>query len=182
MFEISREPSGRFPVTAVIVVPPLISVPEFVMKALVPLISHFPSRSTALVWTFPASLPALGSVSPKPHNIFPLCERYQILLLLSFGPEKKERRGTQGDVSRHRYGRRSIGARDFHHRQRVAHRVGSGSPILLGKRQPHEAELGHLRNQLVRETLVAIHLFGARPYLVTRELARQALDRLLLVG
>ena len=71
MFEISRDPSGRFPVTAVIVVPPLISVPEFVMKAFVPLISHFASRSSAFVCTLPASLPALGSVSPKPHNIFP---------------------------------------------------------------------------------------------------------------
>ena len=70
-FEISREPSARLPVTAVIVVPPEISVPELVMNAFVPLMIHLPSRSSAFVCTLPASLPAPGSVRPKPHSIVP---------------------------------------------------------------------------------------------------------------
>ena len=72
MFEISARPLASRPVTAVMVVPPVMSVPLLVMKALVPLITQRPSRNSACVWVAPASLPAPGSVSPKPHSFSPL--------------------------------------------------------------------------------------------------------------
>ena len=72
MLEISARPLASRPVTAVIVVPAVMSVPLLVMNALVPLITHLPSRSSARVCVAPASLPALGSVRPKPHSFSPL--------------------------------------------------------------------------------------------------------------
>ncbi len=71
MLEISFLPSGAAPVTAVMVTTPLISVPGLVMKHLVPLITHSPSLSSALVLVLPASEPASGSVRPKAANISP---------------------------------------------------------------------------------------------------------------
>ncbi len=65
--EISFLPSAVVPVTAVTVTSPVMSVPEFVMKALVPLITHSEpsSDSRAVVVVPPASDPAPGSVSPN---------------------------------------------------------------------------------------------------------------------
>ena len=68
---ISLRPRASVPVTAVIVVPPVRSVPEFVMKAFVPLMIQRPSRSSARVWVAAASEPAPGSVSPNPHSRSP---------------------------------------------------------------------------------------------------------------
>ena len=70
--EISFVPSARVPVTAVTVINPVMSVPEFVMKALEPLITHSPAERTALVRVPPASEPAPGSVRPKAPSMRPL--------------------------------------------------------------------------------------------------------------
>ena len=63
MFEISRRPLLRS-VSAVIVTQPEISVPAFVMSTFDPLTTHSPSTRSAVVWVFPASEPASGSVRP----------------------------------------------------------------------------------------------------------------------
>ena len=61
------------PVRAVTVTNAVISVPELVMNAFSPLITHSPaaSSSVAVVRVPPASLPASGSVSPKPPSVRP---------------------------------------------------------------------------------------------------------------
>jgi hypothetical protein len=66
-------PSALVPVTAVTVTSAVMSVPEFVMKAFEPLITHSPRASsrTARVWVPPASLPAPGSVRPKAASASP---------------------------------------------------------------------------------------------------------------
>ncbi len=46
-------------------------VPEFVMNALEPLITHSPFSSLAVVFVAPASLPPPGSVSPNAPRISP---------------------------------------------------------------------------------------------------------------
>ena len=55
----------RVPVTAVAVTRRVMSVPEFVMKHLLPLIVQVPPSRVALVRVPPASDPASGSVRPK---------------------------------------------------------------------------------------------------------------------
>ena len=59
------------PVTAVIVTSLVISEPEFVMNCLVPLITHSPSTSSAVVFVPDASEPASASVSPNPASASP---------------------------------------------------------------------------------------------------------------
>ncbi len=70
-FEISLRPSGVSPVTAVIATCPLISVPALVMNCLAPLTTQPSSSRTARVFTFPASLPASGSVRPNAPSLRP---------------------------------------------------------------------------------------------------------------
>jgi hypothetical protein len=61
------------PVRAVIVMMLVMSVPELVMKALAPSMTHSPAdpSSSALVRVAPASLPASGSVRPKAPSLRP---------------------------------------------------------------------------------------------------------------
>jgi hypothetical protein len=70
MLVISLRPSS-FPVTAVMTTSRDISVPELVMKHLVPLMTHSPSSSIAVVLVLPASEPASGSVRPKAPSPVP---------------------------------------------------------------------------------------------------------------
>src|SRR5437879_9272706 len=67
--------SGPFwperPVTAVIVTPAEMAVPQLVMNCFAPLITHLPLRDSARVLVAPASDPASGSVSPNAHNVLP---------------------------------------------------------------------------------------------------------------
>ena len=77
------EPSGRVPVTAVTVTSAVMSVPELVMNAFEPLITHSSPSSTARVWVPPASEPVPGSVSPKAASASPLSSLgSQVRLLL----------------------------------------------------------------------------------------------------
>ena len=74
MFEISLLPFS-WPVTAVIVTQPEMSVPELVMNCLAPFTIHWPSSSAARVWVLPASDPASGSVRPNAASFWPLQSR-----------------------------------------------------------------------------------------------------------
>ncbi len=71
--EIRGRPSGLRPVTAVTVTRPVMSVPELVMKHLVPLTTHsfVASSRRAVVRVAPASLPPSGSVRPNAPRISP---------------------------------------------------------------------------------------------------------------
>ena len=72
MAEIRRRPLTGCPVTAATVTRPVISVPEFVMNALVPLMTHSSPSRRAVVCTAAASEPPLFSVSPKAARRSPL--------------------------------------------------------------------------------------------------------------
>src|SRR6266508_348034 len=69
--EISMWPPSSRPVTAVIVHSPVMGVPEFVMNAFDPLMTHCPSSSFAVVLVALASLPPPGSVRPNDPRMSP---------------------------------------------------------------------------------------------------------------
>ena len=69
--EISLRPSASVPVTAVTVTNEVMSVPELVMNAFEPLITHWSPSSRAVVRPAAASEPAPGSVSPNPASLVP---------------------------------------------------------------------------------------------------------------
>ena len=66
---------GPSPVTAGDVTRPVMSVPELVMNDLVPLITHSPPSSRAVVRVAPASDPPPGSVRPNAPSIVPAHSR-----------------------------------------------------------------------------------------------------------
>jgi hypothetical protein len=70
--EISRRPAtSRPPVIAVTVTNEVMSVPELVMNAFEPLITHSSPSSRAVVRVAPASEPPPGSVSPNAPSFSP---------------------------------------------------------------------------------------------------------------
>jgi hypothetical protein len=69
--EISLRPSGAVPVTAVTTTNEVMSVPEFVMNALAPLMTQRSPSRTAVVRVAPASDPPPGSVSPNAPSARP---------------------------------------------------------------------------------------------------------------
>jgi hypothetical protein len=71
MVEISLRPSLT-PVIAVTVTTEVMSVPELVMKALEPLITHSSPSQRAVVRVAPASDPPPGSVRPKAPRRLPV--------------------------------------------------------------------------------------------------------------
>ena len=73
---------------------------------------------------------------------------------------------------------RGVDARQLLDRDGVGERVAARAPELLGERNPHQAEVGHLRDELVREPALAVELLGngrdavdgERPHRVAEEL------------
>ena len=59
-------------------------------------------------------------------------------------------------------------------------RVGAGAAVLLGNRHAHQAELGELGDELVREALLAVELLGDRCDALERELADRVAEELVL--
>ena len=75
--------------TAVTVTSSVMSVPELVMNALVPSITHSPSSSRAVVRVAPASEPPPGSVSPNAPSAWPLHSRGSHSRFCSSVPNRK---------------------------------------------------------------------------------------------
>ncbi len=65
------------------------ATPAFVVKILLPLITHSSPSRTAVVLVAPASLPASGSVSPKAPIISPEARRGRYFCFCSSDPAKR---------------------------------------------------------------------------------------------
>src|SRR5581483_7569831 len=89
-------------------------------------------------------------------------------------PERRVR----GDGDRDR----RVDARQLLDRERVRHGVAAGAAVLLRDRDAHQAELGELAHELVREAPLAIELLGDRLDPRLRELPYRSAQELLLVG
>ena len=74
--------TSPFPVRAVIVTKPKMSVPALVMNCLAPSTFQSPSSRLAVVRTLPASDPASGSVRPNEPSVLPAVRRGIHSLLL----------------------------------------------------------------------------------------------------
>ena len=175
MFETSFSP-----VRAVIVTQAVMSVPALVMNIFAPSITQLPvaelggRRGRAGV--------RAGAGLGQPERGEPLAggEVGQPLLLLLLGPEQEDRhrpeRGVRGDRDRHR----RVDPRQLLDRDRVRERVAAAAAVLLGDRDAHQPELGHLGDELVREAVLAVELLGDRRDLLERERAHRVADQLVL--
>ena len=73
-------------------------------------------------------------------------------------------------------------ARELLEHEDVRHEVRTGSSVLLGDADAHEAQLRELREELVRETVLAVPGSCVRDDLRLGKLVRQRLDRTLVDG
>ena len=106
----------------------------------------------------------------------------QVLVLLSLGSELEDRPGGERGVRRHYDSGARARPRYLLDRDYVAHVIRSGATLLLRVGHAHEVHLGQLRQELVRETVVAVEFGRDRRHLGLGELPDRVPDQLLLIG
>ena len=167
---------------AVTVTSVVISEPELVMNCLLPLTTHSPSRSSALVFVAPASEPAPGSVSPKPASLRPATRSGSQVSFCSWVPKvrigliPRPTAGLEGDADR------LVDPAELLDGDAQAGEVAVGAAVLLGRGEPEEAEVAHLVDDVDREVVVAVPLRGVRRDLLLREVAHRAAELLVVLG
>ncbi len=125
--------------------------PELVMNALVPLITHSPSSSRAVVRVAPASEPPPGSVSPNAPSACPRAQPRQPLLLLLLGAEAVDRHRAERDPGLQRDRDRRVDPGQLLDGQAEREVVAAHPAVLLRERQAEQAHLAHLLDHRVRE-------------------------------
>ena len=124
----------------------------------------------------------LGLGEPEGAELAPRAEVGQQLALLLLGAEQVDRLRAERGVRGHRDRDRGVDPGQLLDRERVGERVAAPAAVLLGERDPHQAELAHLRDQLVGERLRAVELLGDGRDLVAGEVADGVAQQPLLVG
>ena len=158
----------------------VMSVPAFVMKTLAPFTTQVPSRSVAVVRVAPASEPASGSVSPNAARRSPRASGGIQSLLLLVAAEEVDRHRPERGVRCERDRHRRVDAGELLDRDRVGERVAARASELLGERDSHQPEVGHLRDELVREACLAVDLLGDGCHPVDGEPADRLAEELVL--
>ncbi len=153
-----------------------------VMKVLVPLSTQSSPSRTAVVRVPAASLPALGSVSAQAPSFSPRASGVEPSRLLRVGAEHEDVGGPQAVVRRHRQGHRRVDARELFQAEAVVDGGHPGAAPLLGELNPHQAQLGQLRDECAREFLRLVPLAHEGTDLAFGELADRLPQQLLLVG
>ena len=105
----------------------------------------------------------------------------QVLLLLLVGAELHQQVGAD-EVRVDDAGDRDPAARELLDDHRVGRQVEAQPAVLLGDRDPEQAELLHLLDDRLGELVLVVVVLGVREDLLVRELADHLGDRLLLVG
>ena len=165
---------------AVIVTQAVMSVPAFVMKIFEPLTTHSPSRSSAVVREAAGVRARARLGQPEGRQLPAGGEVRQPLPLLLLRPEEQDRHRPERGVRGHRDRDRRVDPRQLLDRDRVRERVGARAAVLLGHGHAHQPELGQLRDELVREAVLAVELGGDRSDTLLRELADGRADELVL--
>ena len=104
----------------------------------------------------------------------------QPLLLLRLVAEVVDRQRAERVVRGDRDRDRRVDAGQLLDRDRVRERVRAAAAVLLGNRHAHEAELGQLGDELVREATLAVELLGDRRDSPLGEVANGRADELVL--
>ena len=174
MFEISPSP-----VTAVIVTHAVMSVPALVMKIFDPSTTHSPPSSLGRRARCTRVRAGVRLGQPERGERLAGREVGEPLTPLCLGAEVVDReraeRVVRGDGDRDR----RVDARQLLDRDRVGERVGAAAAVGLRDRHAHQPELRQLGDELVREPLLAVELFGDRRDLLERELSNRVAHQLV---
>ena len=160
---------------------PEISVPALVMNCFAPSITHSPSSSVARVLDVAGVRAGLGLGEPEGAELASGAEIRQQPLLLLVGAEEVDRLRAERGVGAQRDRDRGVDPGQLLDRERVGERVAAAAAVLLRERDPHQAELAHLRDELVGERLGPVELLGDRRDLVAGEVADRVAQQPLLV-
>ena len=179
-FSITRFEISPSPVSAVIVTHWVISVPAFVMKAFEPLTIQLSPRRSAVVRVAPASEPASGSVRPNAASRSPRASGGIQRCFCSSRAEQEDRHRPERGVCGERDRDRRVDARELLDRDRVGERVAARAAELLGERDAHQPELGHLRDELVGKPALAVELLGDGRDAIDGERAHGVAEELVL--
>ena len=114
----------------------------------------------------------VGLGEPERADRLALRHRHQEPQLLLLGAVAVDRAAAERDVRRQRDAGRAAGARDLLDRDRVGQRVEAGAAVLLGERQPEEAQLGHLLHDVGGELLALVEVARTRRDHLVGEFAR----------
>ena len=172
------------PVRAVMVTNAVMSVPELVMNAFSPLTTHSPAASSrvAVVRVPPASLPASGSVSPKPPSVRPAQRSGSHVCFCSSVPKRWIGLAPEADPGLQRDRHRVVDPRQLLDRDAQHREIAAAAAVLLGERDPEQPEVAHAPNHVHREVVVAVPGLGVRRDLALGELAHHPTKRLVLLG
>ena len=153
----------------------------FVIHCFEPEIRQPSPSGSAVVRSEPASEPEPGSVSAKAPICSPRASGGTKRARCSSVPKREDRERRRARVHRDRHPHARVGARELLEHEDVREEVRARAAVLLRDADAHEPELGELREELVREAVLAVPGGGVRRDLRVRELAREPLD-LALVG
>ena len=158
------------------------SVPQLVMKALLPLMTHSSPSSSARVRGLPASEPPPGSVRPNAGKRLAATQRGQPFLLLLLGAERVDRHRTEADRRLERDRDARVDPGELLDREAEREEVAAHPGVLLRERQAEQPHLAHLANDVVRELAGAVGVLRLRRDDVTREVLDALAQRLVLVA
>ena len=159
------------------------ATPPLVMKVFEPFRTQWSPSRTAVVVVPPASEPALFSVSPQQPDLLALGQGREVLLLLRLAAGEEDVAGAEAVVGGDREGHARVHPRQLLHDDRVVEgRRGPSPPYSAGQRDPHEAQLAELREDLARELLLLVPLARVGAKLRLGELADRLLEEPLLLA
>ena len=152
----------------------------FVIHCFAPFSTQPSPSAAAVVRSEPASEPEPGSVSANAPRCSPRARGGTKRARCSSVPNARSRERRGARVHRDRHADTGIRARELLEHENVGEEVRARSAVLLGHADAQKPELGELRDQLVREAVLAVPVGGIRRDLRLGELARERANRLLV--
>ena len=142
----------------------------FVIHCFAPVIRQPSPTASARVRSAPASDPASGSVRRERPETLAARERRNEARALLIRAEGQQRQRASARVDGDGDTDTGIGPRGLLEHEHVRDEVGAGAAVLLRHAHAHQPELGELRVEIVRETVLAIPVRGVRLDLRLREI------------
>ena len=115
-------------------------------------------------------------------DLLPLRLRHQIALLLVLVAPREQRQAVQPGVHRHDHAQRRVDVLELLARQAEAQVVHARAAVLLRHGDAEQPELGHLREHVPVEAVLAIEVVDVRRDFAGAPLADGLLEQALLVG
>ena len=153
-----------------------------VMKVLVPLSTQWSPSRTAVRARAGGVAAGVGLGQRPGAQLLAARQRRQPARLLRVGAEHEDVRGAEAVVRRDRQRDGRVDARELLQAEAVVDGGHPGAAPLLGELNPHQAQVGQLRDERARKLLRLVPLAHERTDLAFGELADRLPQQLLFVG